>query len=452
VTQVNIVYVGITPIYVPGEPGEAERAFENDTGIAEVSHYGDLITRSCDRGPEHTIAYVNESLAYSEGNVPNYSDLTTMGLVLRSSRNFTQLDQPRAWVKRGIRVDRLLHPGDTNVVSSSNFADVVWWILTNKRAGMGDYVSEELVDREAMEIAGRFCRVNEMYFDGAIEDRSNVRQLLSDLAPKFLCNFVISNGRFSLIPALPCDENGNARTQQTPISALFSAGNIIEDSLEFTYLDAEERRDIQAVVNYRLNRNQQLPEERNIRVRSRDTGNVAPENPIDMTEFCTSRNHAQLVGRYFLALRKYVDHTVSFTTTPEGLNLGPGSYIKIFTEANPYTAAANGIVKADGTVVSASRMSDGAHTVLMYATGSDEVTEVTLNIENGKATDPDQVGSIFTLRQTAIQENVYLVEQLTLNEEGLVELTASHFPVDTDGVSMITKDVFSDSAFVTLPS
>lgn len=451
ISAVHSVSVSNFPVYIPGTPGSDERAFENDTGIAEVGHYGDLITRSCDSSPEHSIAYVNESVAYAEGNIPNYSDLTTMGLVLRASRNFTQLDQPRAWVRRGIKVDRLMHPNDSNLVSSSNFADVAWWILTDKRAGMGDYISEDLVDKEEMQLAGRYCRVNEMYFDGAIEDRSNVRQLLSDLAPKFLCNFVISNGRFSLIPALPCDENGNAKDHATPIAAMFSAGNIIEDTLEFTYLDAEERRDIQAVISYRINRHQQLPEERNIRVRSRDTGNVAPENPIDMSEFCTSKKHAEKVGRYFLALRKHVDHTVSFKTTPDGLSLGPGKYIKIFTEANPYASAANGIVRDDGFVISALRLGDGVYDVLMFALGSEEVVETTLTIENGKATDTSQAGSIFTLRSSGIQENVYLVEQLTLNEDGLVEITASHFPVNANGVSLITNDVFNDSAFVTLP-
>lgn len=451
VTQINTVTVGSTPIYVPGEPAEEERAFENDTGIAEVSHYGDLITRSCDSGPEHSIAYVNESFAYPEGDIPEYAELTTMGLVLRSGRNFTQLDQPRAWVKRGVKVDRLLHPDDTNVVSSSNFADVVWWILTNPKAGMGDYIDSELVDQEKMVIAGRFCRVNGMYFDGAIEDRGNVRQLLSDLAPKFLCNFVISNGRFSLVPALPCDENGNAQNYATPISAMFTAGNIIEDSLDVTYLDAEERRQIQAVVSYRINRNQQLPEERNIRVRTRDTGNVAPENPIDMTAFCTTRGHAQLVGRYFLAIRKYVDHTITFTTTPDGLGLGPGQYIKVFTEANPYTAAANGIIQSDGTIVSAANLQDGTHEVLLYTLSSDEIVQKEITIQDGKSADPELFGAIFTLRSSAITENVYLVEQLTLDAEGLVQIVATHFPVDSDGISLITKDVFSDAAFVTLP-
>ncbi len=452
VEAVHRVNVSSFPVWIPGTPGEAERAFEIHTGVAEISNYNDLITRSCDSGPEHSIAYVNESLAYDEGKIPDYPDLTTMGLVLRSSRNFSQLDQPRAWVKRGIKVDRLLHPNDTNIRSSSNFADVVWWILTNKRAGMGDYIQEDLVDREAMVLAGRFCRVNEMYFDGAIEDRGNVRQLLSDLAPKFLCNFVISNGRFSLVPAMPSDDNGNAKTHQTPISAMFTNGNIIEDTLEITFLDAEERRDIQAIVSYRINRNQQLPEERNIKVRTRGSGNTAPENLIDLTPFCTSRKHAELVGRYFLAIRKYVDHTVSFTTTPDGLSLGPGQYIKVFTEANPYTAAANGIIRDDGTVVSASPLSDGSHQVLMYAVNGNEVIETTIEIDNGKVIDETQAGSIFSLRQGAIQENVYLVEQLTLTEEGMVQISASHFPVDTDGISLITKDVFSDSAFVTLPS
>ena len=448
ITANHRVTVSSFPVWQPGEPAEEAIEFEHDTGIAEVSHYGDLIRRSCDSGAEHAIAYVNESVAYEDGQVADFAEMTTMGIVLRASRDFSQLDQPRAWVRRGIRVTRLL---DDIYASSNNFADLVYWILTDARAGLGDYISHSLVDREEMRKTARFLANYKLFFDGAIEDRRNVRQLISELAPNFLCNFVVKNGKFSLVPALPCDDAGNANGYKVPISAIFSDGNIIEDTFQVTFLEAEERREIQSSLRYRTNRYMQLPEEHSVKVRWLNTGNVSPENSVDLTAYCTTREHAEMVGRYYLAIRRHVDHTVSFTTTPEGLSLGPGDYIKVFTQANPYSPSANGVIRSDGALLSATELSDGSYPVVLHRVGSETVENATIAVEGGRVADPTMANAIFTLERSSTEEHVYLVEQLTLNEDGLVEVSASYFPVDSSGVSLIARDTLDPSLFRSLP-
>ena len=451
VTAEQRMNVGQTQVWNPGTPGDEEVVFENDTGIAEVSHYGDLISRSCDDGPEHAIAYCNESLVDEDDFIPQYGDLTTFGLVIRAGRSFQQMDQPRCWVRRGIKVRNLLD-FDGPEKSSNNFADLVYWILTDKRAGIGKYVDPSLVRVAQMQNAARFIETNQMYFDGAIEDRTNARTLLYDLAPKFLCNFIIKNGRFGLAPAVPADEAGNIKDVVTPIAAIFSDGNIVEDSLQVSFLEAEERRDIQALLRYRRNRFRELPEELNVRVRWVGTGNTDVENSIDMTAFCTSRAHAELVGRYFLSIRRRVTHTISFKTTPYSLYAGPGDYIKVFTQSSPYSATRNGVVKKSGEVVAATSMPDGSYQVDFYRPGGKEVESGILEIVNGYATDPELAGAVFSSRlSNDLKAQVYQVEQLTLGEDGLVEISASYFPVDDDDISLIAKDLFDDSLFATLP-
>ena len=54
----------------------------------------------------------------------------------------------------------------------------------------------------------KFLRANNLFFNGAIADRSNIRGLISQLAPNFLCNFLISNGKFSSKPAVPVNSDG----------------------------------------------------------------------------------------------------------------------------------------------------------------------------------------------------------------------------------------------------
>ena len=49
-----------------------------------------------------------------------------------------------------------------------------------------------------------------------------------------------------------------------------------------------------------------------------------------MTQFCTSRDHAIAFGKFALRIRKEVDHSVSFETTPDAAHsLSPGDYIRL---------------------------------------------------------------------------------------------------------------------------
>ena len=210
--------------------------------------------------------------------VANYSNLTLAGLSLRASRNFTQLDQLRVWLGEGLQVKRLLpsktYPSkDGREIGPSNlFADLVFYLLTDQTAGAGGLlgmISDEngedapLIDKAQMIEAARFMQKQKLYFNGAITERSNVRQFISDLAPNFLCNFIVSNGKFSLKPAVPCNaSSGSMNTGPVVIEQLFTAGNILEDTFKVEYLSSEERRPFAAVVRFRQERQNKFAEEK----------------------------------------------------------------------------------------------------------------------------------------------------------------------------------------------
>ena len=56
-------------------------------------------------------------------------------------------------------------------------------------------------------------------------------------------------------------------------------------------------------------------------------------------------------------------------------------------------------------------------------------------------------GCLFTLLSTTVNKNVYQVEQLTLDEDGLVNVSAVEVPVDSTGASIVAKDVLNEAAF-----
>lgn len=425
------------------------RVFESNSQIADISMYGNLLEKSNSSSPEHEITYINESLVNNP--VPNYDKMTLCGLVLKSSRNFTSLNQLRVWLADGIPVKQFLPSQSGAIGPSNNFVDLVNHLLTDTTSGAGNVVSAEMIRTEDFAATAQFLDTNKLFFDGAIDSPTNIRQFISDIAPFFLCNFVISDGKFSLVPALLTDAGGNISREPVPIQQLFTAGNIIEGSYNVEYLSSEERKSFQAVIRYRQERRNQLPQEKTLVVRFKDGSSADPVESFDMTQYCTSRSHAFLVAKYFLSLRRRVTHTVKFRTSPYGLSLAPGSFIRVVTEASPYQSANNGTISSDGTIASATELADGTHKILYYQSQAtdDQIQSATLTVKDGKAIEENLRNSLFTVTNSATSSSVYMVEQLTLGEDGMVDIVATEFPTNEAFNSLIALDVLSDAAFTT---
>lgn len=423
------------------------RVFEPDSQLADVSFYGGLLQKSNESQPEHTISYVNEII--DNDIVPQYINLTTAGLVIKASRTYNTIDQVRAWKDDGIPVIRF-HPDEAGTIGPSNLlTDLVYYLLTDKVSGAGASISSAQIKTADFAATSRFLRTNKLFFDGVITDPVNIREFVTATAPFFLCNFVISDGLFSLVPAVPTTVGGNISTGAVTIKALFTGGNILEDTFRVEYINAEERNNIQAVIRYREGVKNQLPQERTLTTRWNLTGSANDKiETFDLTQFCTSRDHAILVGRYLLSVRRRVTHTVTLKTTPQGLSLAPGEYIRVITTASPYSGANNGVITDNGTIVSALPLANGSYSISYYKTGSNIVQTGTITVSNGTVSNSAFWGSVFTLTSQSTSSNVYLVEQLSLDAEGMVEIVASEFPCTTALASQIALDLTTPGSFI----
>lgn len=451
--DVEIIYTGDTE-------------FESQSQYADLSLYRGLVQKSNESEPEHSIVYVNEVMPNvgedGESRAPQYNNLTIAGLSLKASRNFVSLDQMRVWLGSGLHVKRL-HPdlsvynlGDApangDALGPSNlFSDLVFYMLTDGMGGAGqllkmDRDNPKLLNQDDFIETSRFLHAQKLFFNGVVGDRTNLRQYITDAAPYFLCNFVIMDGKFSLKPAIPhMADSGLINLGPVPIEQLFTAGNILEDSYKLEYLRSEERRPFKAVMRYRQETKNKLPEEKVVEVKLPNQEGLLPQEQFDLTQFCTSEEHAIKVAKYFLGIRKLVSHTISFSTTVHGLSLRAGSYIKVITEATPYSAANTGTVSSSGVVTSISELADGAHNVSFFKTGSEDVEEGTMQVSGGVVADSTFHDTVFTIKNTTVSQNVYVVEQLTFSEEGTVDIVASEHPCDDDGVSELAKLVAGDS-------
>lgn len=421
-------------------PQSATRIFEATSAIAEVSHYGDLISRSCDNGPEHQVVYVNESIA--EDEVIKYEKLVMAGLKLRSSNSLQSLDQLRCYMRNGVQVELLT---DGGFGPSNLFTDLVWYLATNKDIGLGAIINSELLDRDQLAETGRYLRANRLLFDDVIADNINFRSFIAEKASSLLCYAAIRNGKLSINPALPVGSDLKVGAVKPPIAAMFTNGNIIEGSFKLEWLDLEERKMFQAAVIFTRSPINQLSRQETAVVRYNDSG--AADLPIE--EFSlphvSSAYHAVTAAKYFLALRKYVTHTITFQTLPYGLALAPGQFIMVAVEMSPYSPSNNGVVQPDGTVISVQPLANGSYNVNAWERETTEVRSATLTIAGGIAT--NLRNSVFSVINSNVSEQIYQVDALDVNEDGIVTIRATNFAVDGNGNSAIGGDIVSDSAF-----
>jgi hypothetical protein len=422
----------------------AERVFEENSQVSDCSHYLEL-TKSNESGPEHQIVYVNECL--SNETLAEYYGMSTLGFTVKSSGQLGGIGQIRAWVPTGINVYRLIEQDNK---PSNLFADLVYYLLTSKSQGVGNVVPTELIDVESLTTTAQYLRANKIFFDGVVEDSDSLRSFLYDNAALQLCNFTIKNGRFGMMPALPYDSSYQISTTPIAIEQIFTAGNIIQDSLQVQYIDAAQRANFRALVTWRVTVENDLPTQASALVDWADIpegSRSTTQQAFDLTDFCTNRAQALKTARFLLSIRRRVTHTVSFKTVPDALGIQPGSYIRVITEATTYSATNNGGITDAGTLVSVTSIANGSYDALIYNPTTSAVTEQRITIQNNAVIETPLRGCLFTLLSLQTSASVYQVEQLTLDEDGLVNISAVEVPVDSAGVSIVAKDVLTDANF-----
>ena len=211
---------------------------------------------------------------------------------------------------------------------------------------------------------------------------------------------------------------------------------------------------MKALMRWRDETRNQLPVERVFGVRwGTVTDADAAEESYDLTAFCTNLAHARWVAKYLISIRERVTHVIQFKTSPYGIALAPGDYIRCITEFLPYSSANNGVVTSDGFISSITPLSQGSYDVLYYQPGltngvSNTVSVGSLSVgSDGKATNSDIFGSVFTIKDSTIQQNVYKVEEITIDEDSMVMVRAVEFPCDANLKSLIIQDIKDDSLY-----
>jgi predicted phage tail protein len=217
---------------------------------------------------------------------------------------------------------------------------------------------------------------------------------------------------------------------------MFTDGNIKD--LNVAFLPPEDRQTFKANVIYRDEKENGFPENKSTVIRLHGTEyNDDPLETFDLSGFCTSKKHARNFGKYILATRKFVDHTITFKTAPHYINgVQPGDYIRVFSTTQHVQRFNNGAILDDGSVVSKETIS-GSKTFYYWNPSEEVVKEATENFSNPLPT--TYRGSLFTIKESEASDQCYKVESITFGEDGLIELSGSFTELDGNKLAMLQR-------------
>jgi hypothetical protein len=209
---------------------------------------------------------------------------------------------------------------------SDNFSDLVRWMLLNSGR-----VPSALLDTTAFTSAAQFLEANQFRCNIWIQGAENFGDFISKMSPYFLLGESNNGGKKGLRPLLPVNNNGSINTSAINWSYIFTENEILPGTLEIDYSNYADRQPFVAQMIWRQELGNDAAIIRTAEVRYINTAEVGPYESYDLSGFCTTEAHAVKVGAYILSRRRFVSHTVRFAARPQAHNrlLSPGSIIRV---------------------------------------------------------------------------------------------------------------------------
>lgn len=415
--------------------------------LAEFFIYEE-IQSSASSGPEHEIVYVNEIV--ENDSKPSYADMAIVGINARSAFEWSQFRQLSAYVNGGAIIRRLLD--DLFYGPSHLFPDVALDRFTNPKYGPGR-ISDELIDIDGFRNSAQWCQDNKYFFDGAVMlATESPRQWAADVASTMLLDFREINGKYSLAPALTFFSVKH--------KALFTAGNIEAGSFKMETTPVDDLRPIRVSAKWREERSSSSPEnpglfpvEREVLVQEAPPygSEGDPTESVDVSGYVTNERHAIDICKFRIRSKRLRDHSIRFTTTYDGLegvckDLYPGDYIKVAMDSTTYSQFNNGVVLANGSIVSTADLAPGSYSVLAWDGSTSEPSTQTLTVSQDGTGMP--VGIIFTTTQSSTEVKTYQVSRISPTEDGKFSLECIHAPINDKGELLIAEDWNNEDSWV----
>jgi hypothetical protein len=323
-------------------PGASECRFENDVSNNVTAYYHlvlsegrlgtilieDIFQRACRVG-EHAQGYNARAGFWLPGNflvqrgqnpIPEatficgsiglYPDITTLSFKITIPAGFDQWKkQVHVFIRNGIRVSRFLELGKG---PSDNFCDLVFYLLTSSKR-----VPEALIDVEQLALSAQFLEVNGLTCNCYLTEAQSYSDLIAKWSSYFLLTPSNRIGKQGLRPLLPTNSDGTIKTTAVSIEYTFDEDLILPGSFSIEYNSYADRQPFTAQMIWRQELGDEAAIIRTLEVSAPGVSENGPFESYDLSEFCTSENHAAKVGAYIVADRLFSSHLISFAVKPQ---------------------------------------------------------------------------------------------------------------------------------------
>lgn len=297
-------------------------------------------------------------------------------------------------------------------VWTDNPAWIFYDLLTNKRYGLGEYISESSIDKWTLYSIAQYC--------DALVDNGTGQAGFAGLEPRFACNlflttteeaYTVINNLASVFRGITYWMSGKIfPVQDRPKTStqLFTNANVINGLFNYSTSGKGQRRN---AVQVRWNDPDDFYRPAVEYVEDTDGIIRFGIRDFDIGAFaCTSRGQAHRVGKWSLLSERLETEIVNFDTAMEGIYTRPGDVIEIYDDFRFSQ-------KQGGRVFD---MNPGATRVVLdriVETGNDLSYRIALNIPKANR-DPAYVGSDSS--QTVVNFSQYDAIRQTFIETGNV--------------------------------
>jgi hypothetical protein len=408
---------------------------------------------SFDNGPELEIKAVTEQSTEAFSNYPQlYNNLTMLGFNVYSGQGVQDLRSMSVFVNKGRLVRRLNDDGSyssTPDTATSFTPEIFLDTILDTVDGIGQFAKIEGIDLPALALAKRFCQRNNLFFDGVIAEPTAWRQFWAEIGPYSLLELGRIGGKETLIPAVPCDNSGNI-TRTVSIRAMFTAGNILEDSYKEEFIDyGSSVQDLIATVIYRnTERDGVFPRNASVDVSLVGvTEATAIRQTFDLSQYVTNRSQAIMYAKLLCQQRRNIRRNIEFKTFPTDSPLSPGAYIYVDAGLQEWQGIYSGQVESGGAlnIPLADAIPNGSYSVLLYKDGQSVITTTASISSNVASSLAGYEGWLFVLGTPDKAKRTFRVVEVQMDEEGEVSVRAVEHPCDNSGQSLIAD--FSDGLF-----
>jgi hypothetical protein len=234
-----------------------------------------------------------------------------------------------------------------------------------------------------------------LFYNGIFEESTNLENWLQEIARSFLLRISDRGGKKAFRPRLPVNTDGTIFTNAVPWVFTFTEEHVLPDGFDIQYIPLTARKPICAQMLWRQQPDDDIGIIRSTEVRFAGEAISGPFEQYDLSNFCTSEDHAVKIGAYEVARRKFIEHTLRLQVRPASFNA---------------TISLGDIVRVE----------------LRRESTAGDVT---------------------------LHNYLYEVERINRNISGSVELDLTHFPVNKDGQSLLAMYVLdAEGAGFELPT